>query len=482
MREMRPRHIVCFIAVCLVLLGGVCAVAEYDKQWLSPLRFPTLSSMLPARPAAVPDTTNIQDTVAEPALFLNDTITLVAEVAEMGEDTTTAEDSKQTGAADTPRVRAFPADSLPPVKPSAQALDAFISALSDAGTKAVRVVHYGDSQIEEDRITATIRRNLQRLYGGGGPGLIPLHQTIPTRTIKQSLTLDGKPVSAKTGPQRYLVYGPKSQQRDSDNYGPMGQVAIMDTLRRAGSNHIVLHVEPYGKTSSANYFSQVRLLCTDSIEVNARSEKILTLPDSSTECTIEFYGQGEVYGISLETPTGVIVDNIPMRGGSGNVFTHINRQQLESFFRETNTRLIILQFGGNVMPWADTPERVRGYANSMRKQIRYLRSCAPETSILFVGPSDMTTVVEGERTSYPMLPLMDRQLARMASLEGIAYWSLYEAMGGWNSMMTWNEKGLAATDGVHFTQRGADKAGGLLWKWIEKKITEGQKAKSGSNE
>lgn len=459
MRSMRPRHIVLFIACCLVLLGGLCLVAEYWDPILGPLRWPTMSSMLPERskrPIAVVDSLE-EDSVSEEGVYLNDTTTLIAEVEEVK------------------KVRVNP-DTLPAVKPSAKALDAFIASLEETNHRAVRVVHYGDSQIEEDRITATIRRQLQSLYGGGGPGLLPLQQTIPTRTIKQWLTIDEERLTSKNGPKRYLVYGPKYQQRDTSAYGPMGQVALMDTTLRKGSDHIVMHIEPYGKKTSANYFSQVRLFKTDSIEVNARSGHILTLPDSTSECTLELVGQGEVYGVSLETPTGVIVDNIPMRGGSGNVFTNMSAQQLSQFFRETNTKLIILQFGGNVMPWAETPERVRGYAYSMRRQIRYLRACAPEASILFVGPSDMTTVVEGEKTSYEMLPLMDEQLARMALSEGIAYWSLYKAMGGWNSMIEWHEKGLAASDGVHFTQAGANKAGNMLWKWLEKKIVQSKKS------
>ncbi len=466
MREMRPRHIVLFIASCLVLLGAICTAYEFARPVFGDLRWKPISTFIPL------DTIHSADSVPqqpirrprpEPVVWLNDSSELLAEVE--------AEEKVEAEKA-TPETKVVP-DTLPAVKPSAGALDAFIAGLQEAGTRQVRVVHYGDSQIEEDRITATIRRQLQALYGGGGPGILPLYQTIPTRTVRQSLTVNGKTASMKTAPQRYLVYGPKSQQRDSNNYGPMGQVALMDTLLKAGTDNLVMRVEPNGKLTSANHFNQVRLLKTAGVEVNARSGNILSLPEGSSECTLEFTGQGEVYGVSLETETGVIVDNIPMRGGSGNVFTKISEAQLRQFFRETNTRLIILQFGGNVMPWADTPERVRGYANSMRRQIRYLQACAPNASILFVGPSDMTTVIEGEKTTYPMLPQMDRQLAKMAASEGIAYWSLYEAMGGWNSMQAWNEKGLAATDGVHFSQRGADKAGGLLWQWLEKKI--GQK-------
>lgn len=462
MKQVRPHHIVIFIVSCLVLLGALCAVSEFAKPWLGPLRWPTLSDRLGLPAATEPDSTDLEP------IYLNDTTGLLAEI----KDTVPQKTAPRPSSPDT----------LRPVAPAKAPLQAFCEALEDAGTRSVRVVHYGDSQIEEDRITATLRQHLQAEYGGHGTGILPLVQTIPTRTVKQYITIDGERVSPKNGPARYLIYGPKNQQRDTCLYGPMGQVTVMDTTLRKGSDNIILHIEPFGKLTSSNYFSQVRVWKSDSIEVNARSTNLLHFSDSTTHCTLEFYGQGDVYGISLETPTGVQVDNIPMRGGSGNVFTQISRQQLTSFFRETNTRLIILQFGGNVMPWASTEERVKGYAYSMRKQIRYLRSCAPEASILFIGPSDMTTVVDGEKTTYPMLPLMDRQLAQMAASEGIAYWSLYKAMGGWNSMIQWNENGLAASDGVHFMQSGARKAGEMLWKWLAKEIKNSQKANIESNE
>jgi len=450
MKEMRPRHIVLFIASCLLLLGALCVVAEYAKPVFGPLRWPSISSMLPK-------------THKDIALVSDSTIEAIPEdTVAVTLDTIPAQKPKQNP------------DTLPVVKPAPKALESFIAALQEAETKQVRVIHYGDSQIEEDRITSILRKQLQARYGGGGPGLLPLLQTIPTRTVRQTLTRNEVRLTANNGPKRHLVYGPKNQQRDTSLYGPMGQVAILDSLIYQDAEYIDMFVEPYGKPTSANYFSRVRVLKTDSVQVNGRFNKIISLPDSTTQCLLHFSGEGEVYGVSLETPTGVIVDNIPMRGGSGNVFTNISASQLSRFYAETNTRLIILQFGGNVMPWADTPERVKGYAYSMRRQIRYLKSCAPEASILFIGPSDMTTVVDGEKSSYEMLPLMDEQLARLAVSENIAYWSLYKAMGGWNSMMEWFENGLASSDGVHFNLSGAGKAANLLWKWLEKKIAEGQ--------
>ncbi|MBP5720975.1 MAG: hypothetical protein J6W82_07910, partial [Bacteroidales bacterium] len=51
--------------------------------------------------------------------------------------------------------------------------DPFFEALDSARSRHMRILHYGDSQLEEDRITSTIRNGLQERFGGGGPGLLP---------------------------------------------------------------------------------------------------------------------------------------------------------------------------------------------------------------------------------------------------------------------------------------------------------------------
>ena len=171
--------------------------------------------------------------------------------------------------------------------------------------------------------------------------------------------------------------------------------------------------------------------------------------------------------MSLESATGIIVDNIPMRGCSGNIFTKIDSTQLSDFYKATNTRLIILQFGGNMIPQTENPSTISGYVRTtLRQQVRYIRSCAPEASILFVGPSDMSTNIDGQMTTYPLVPYMDKLLKKMAAEEQIAYWSMYDAMGGKDSMVRWVEVGLAGSDYVHFTRAGANKVGKMLYEWL----------------
>ncbi len=482
---MRPRHIVLFIACCFALVGGLVVLGNLYRPLLGDIRCPEVELLVESRESRVEsqekfevrplrclklevgDESDTTETLVP--MELADSIGLEEELlVESRESRVESRESRVESRESKVESQESGVESGE-TKVESGVLELFIAGLQEAENKQVRVVHYGDSQIEEDRITSTLRSHLQEQYGGIGPGLLPLVQTIPTRTVVQSLLIDGQRVTPKNGPQRWLVYGPKAQQRDSNNhYGVMGQVAVLDSL----CDSVTVHFEPYGKLTKANYFSQMRVIATPSIVVNGSRQHKGALRDTLTRLNIDLCGIGEVYGISLESPSGVIVDNIPMRGGSGNVFTKINRKQLTDFFAETNTRLIILQFGGNVMPWANTEERVRSYAYSMRKQIRYLRECAPNASLLFIGPSDMLTVVDGEKRSYPTIAYMDQQLARAAAAEGIAYWSLFKAMGGEGSMLQWQEKGLASSDGVHFYRSGANKAGELLWAWLKRKIEE----------
>ena len=98
--------------------------------------------------------------------------------------------------------------------------DGLFEAFENSGSSRVRVVHYGDSQIEGDRITGVIREELQEAFGGIGPGIIPVIQTVGSINTGQSCTAELR---------RALAYGPAEARAKSGNYGPMAQVAYLDT-------------------------------------------------------------------------------------------------------------------------------------------------------------------------------------------------------------------------------------------------------------
>ena len=326
-----------------------------------------------------------------------------------------------------------------------------------SNSTALRIIHYGDSQIEGDRMTKNIRNGLQSRFGGGGVGLIPLHQTIGSMSLQQKLIMNDIQQTAKQGPKRYLAYGPKSGRRETKVYGPMAQVAVMNDSIVKGSEQLKLTMTSVAKDTTA-YFTQIRIL--------RQYDSIITLRQPQRNYTLKLNGKGDIYGISLETKTGVIVDNIQMRGCAGTIFTSIDPKALRHYYAVTNTALFILQYGGNVMPYTKTVSSIDSYKERLRKQIRYIKRLVPEADLLFVGPSDMHTTIEGTKTTYPLLPKMDKTLKDLAAEENIGYWSLFEAMGGKGGMTRWVAQGLAGSDGVHFTRKGADKAGNMLTEWL----------------
>jgi lysophospholipase L1-like esterase len=435
---MRPHKIAIYIFVTIAILGIVCLVVPKDGWHIGNwnLRWPTLTEVL-----------NDGSNETSPTdLILEDSI----EVSTPGKDD--------------PRYH----------------LKSFYLALENADTEQVRVVHYGDSQIEEDRITNLLREELQKQYGGGGVGLLPLHQTIPTSSLKQWISINGAVQSTQGGPKRYLIYGPGSMRLNKGrNYGAMGQVAAMNNDFVPGSQSIVMNIAPYTKTlTTYHYFNQIRILA-DNISATItqpenqnpttiiKGSAIFSVPDSTSKCKIHLNGLGHIYGISLEKTTGVIVDNIPMRGCSGTIFTRMDSLALSNFYAESNTKLIIMQYGGNMVPGMKSETALETYIEKMRKEVRFLRNCAPQASILFIGPSDMSTRINGSMATYPIVPKMDRLLAKMAKEEQIAYWSMFEAMGGEGSMIEWRKSGLAGSDYVHFTRSGANKIGNMLYEWIK---------------
>jgi hypothetical protein len=71
---------------------------------------------------------------------------------------------------------------------AAAKLHRFFAALQEAANgKKISIFHYGDSQIEGDRMTGYIRQRIQQQFGGIGPGFIPAYNVYNTQSLKQKV-------------------------------------------------------------------------------------------------------------------------------------------------------------------------------------------------------------------------------------------------------------------------------------------------------
>lgn len=337
--------------------------------------------------------------------------------------------------------------------------------------KTYRIMHYGDSQIEMDRITSVLRQRLQELFGGSGPNMIPAIQPVSTISVTQNAS----------NLTRYMVYG-DAERASHNRYGVMsqfGQVRGSGSISFTRSSHTqsfekakeISSVSVLLGKNSKNFTATLKC---DTIAPDAKmlpacdSVSLITwiLPTNVKHGTISFKGNAEIYAVLLDGEAGVAIDNVALRGCSGTIFTRINENTLRQSFDLLNTRLIIMQFGGNRMPGISSTKNIPPYIAELEKQISYMKRVAPKATFLFIGPADMGKSYGGKMGTWKNLPELNDSLRALALRNDMAYWDMFNVMGGEGSMAQWvkHNPPMAGPDYVHFTYRGAQEIGSDLAK------------------
>ncbi len=334
------------------------------------------------------------------------------------------------------------------------------------GKESIHILHYGDSQIEQDRISGYIRERFQEKFGGWGVGLAPAIQPIPSISVSQSAS-DSLP--------RYIADGNLRKKLSHDRYGVLAQMAQLNgkvRLNFASRNwkKTFPHTKKFSKitllvgNTSEDFSATLSYNGKDSTQTISDFQPELSvitwkLGEFTSKVSLNLSGKAEIYGVSLESPSGVFVDNIPLRGSSGTFFTKISQHILSSSMKAINTGLIIMEFGGNATPYLNSDKGVEYYKKNIIRQIDYLHKTYPEAKILLIGPADMSTRVAGEMQTYPFLETTIEAMKEAAIENNAMFWNMYEVMGGHNSMLKWveHQPAWAASDYIHFTEQGAEK-------------------------
>lgn len=346
-------------------------------------------------------------------------------------------------------------------------LSFFFDALKNAKTKGIRIAHYGDSGIEGDLITADFRESLQSKYGGSAVGHLGIiSQDITFRTtIKHSFS------SASTWETASLY----SANPKNLPIGISGEVAVPK-----GNSWVRYEVTKAQR--SLKEFKSFRLFYTNakasSIKVyfnDSATPKVVSLvtgsdvkelvvksdsPAKSVKIEFPTMDQAYVFGVSLENETGVYVDNFPLRGNSGVDLQKIPAENLKNYAKYFDYKLIILEFGLNLAGKQD----YSAYEREMGKVITQLKSAFPKTSILLVSVHDKAVKQGSNFVTDPSIPKLLETQKNIATKNNVALFSLFDAMGGQNSMSKWvkGNPPLASTDYVHFNIYGAKKVSDLL--------------------
>ena len=354
--------------------------------------------------------------------------------------------------------------------------DLFDSLKSD--NKQIRIMYYGDSQIEGDRITSYLRRYLRDEYGGTGPGLfLPLMPVMYTNSIF---------IRSSANWKRYNYLSFRKKEIDNNQLGPFMALCryLPEGFISPEPEKAFVRIIPsrLADTSAAIY-EKLRLFYGDTygtVNVVVKAdEKVIYSGllqygkgiremdirlDRPGEVVIEFNGRvsPDIYGISIENDKGIVVDNIPMRGSAGLEFTMVDKSNLKALYGLLKPDLFILQYGLNVV--RNVRNDYSYYENGLYRQLMLLRELCPDARVLFMSLTDMAFTESDSLKSYPNIIKIRNAQRKAAKRAETGFWDAYNAMGGEGSIIKWSEKKppLAQKDYVHFTSIGADSISKLL--------------------
>ncbi len=171
----------------------------------------------------------------------------------------------------------------------------------------------------------------------------------------------------------------------------------------------------------------------------------------------------DIYGFSIESDSGAFVDNFSFRGNSGLPIGKIPRSVYAGTNECLGYNLVILEYGLNVVNSKVTD--YSWYERGMSRVIKHIKESFPGASILLISVGDKGYRENDNYITDPSIPLFVDVQRRMAKKNRLAFWSLYDAMGGTGSMVKWVEGDtvLANKDYTHFNLQGAHKIGKLLF-------------------
>ncbi len=358
-----------------------------------------------------------------------------------------------------------------------QMLRAFYQKIETADQlkKVIRILHMGDSQIEGDRISKYLRESFQSHFKGSGPGLVPLYD--PQKQFSSVW------ITNKGAWSEHLVYK-YPREIKGWQYGIMGKVAKIDSIgessvritqssmaqpRASKFYKSRLFLKNIAKPLIIHAFWDDDLISSDSLEVDENITEInWTFKSAPKKFSLTFESdQSPLFlGMSLDSLSGVTLDNIAMRGQSSPRLDKTDTLLYKSMAKYMNIGLVILQYGTNMVP--TITDNYQFYSLTFYRQLEILKRTMPGVPVVVVGVGDVGKLHNGKAESYTHIFKIKEAQKDAAFKAGFAFFDLFEAMGGAGSMLKWvnGDPKLAMSDYTHFNKPGGKKVAEWLYKAI----------------
>ena len=317
--------------------------------------------------------------------------------------------------------------------------------------RPARIGVIGDSYIEGDILTADIRKLLQDEYGGSGVGYVPLSSNLTgfRQTVRQSckgwtvheIRDKGTKDSMKTLSGQYFTAGDGAKT----TFKGTASYPHLDSWNKT----TVLVIAPNGGSVTVGN-ETTELEPSPNVQAISSVGQFKSVDITSTP-GVEFLGA------YLDGSSGILVDNMSLRGNSGITHRNISVELADAMSKHIDYDMIIVEYGINAL--SSKQKDYSGYKKLMKRTIGRLREAYPNADILMLGIGDRGQKIGTNIQSVPTSQNMVSAQRDAAREMGILFWDTREAMGGEGASIEWRQKGLINPDYIHLNQKGGKELG-----------------------
>lgn len=344
----------------------------------------------------------------------------------------------------------------------------FYAALSRINTlgRPVRIAYLGDSFIETDIFTSGLRKLLQDKFGGHGVGYLDMAPPYAANrpTVRQRyggwsshcVLNKGEYNTRMLGlSQRYFIPRGTAWTEIRGVNRPGLDSAEVHTLYLRSASPIRTGIKLDDSPMYALESQGTGRL--EALSLNQRAGRVRwQVPgDAAPVC----------WGVAEESAKGVIVDNFSLRGSSGITLNEIPVENLKELNAVRPYDLIVLQFGLNV---ANKKQKdYSNYTNQLKKAVENIKEAFPNAGVLIVSVGDRENrSSDGQLHTIAGIHSLIRYQQLLAADCNVAFWNLYEGMGGEGSIKRMAEAKPveAAKDYTHINERGGNRIANILFK------------------
>ena len=351
-------------------------------------------------------------------------------------------------------------------------LRAFYQALWRTESKqpgaVTRILHYGDSPVTADSITADVRSLMQDHFGDAGHGFI----------------LVAKPWAwyghrgVEVGGKNWKIEA-ASQSHAHDGFHGLGGVSFQGSTGASShwvlkENHAAMEVEfliqPDGGEFTVRAGGQV-IGQVNTAGAKQPAFQTFPLPEGARQIDLTVDGGSvHMFGVSfVRNQPGVIYNSLGLNGAQVQaVVRFFEKNQWAEQLQHQRPDLVVINYGTNESIYADYVER--SYPGELHEVIRRVKAAVPNASVLIMSPMDRAEKNRsGEIATPPTLSKLVDIQRRTAEEMGCAFFNTFQAMGGEGTMVRWynNQPRLVSADYIHPLPAGAHKVGVLLYDALE---------------